>query len=73
MIPQEIIQIAENREHLGGSLRLFGKYSDKDVYSYHYKEPVTIGMPVVYLWDGRKADVVNGESALRILSSVSSE
>lgn len=71
MIPKDIIKLAESRKDLGGVLQLIGKYKGKEVYSYVYSEPMTIGMPEVYLWDGVHATLVGGENALVIISSAS--
>lgn len=70
MIPKKVIQVAEDRSSLGGKLKLFGKYKDCQVYSYEYSEPVTVGLPVIYLWDGSKVGKMIGENALSILSSI---
>ena len=70
MIPKQVEAAAEGRKHLGGQLKKFGQYKGFDVYSYEYQEPMTIGMPELYLWDGSKVEVVGSEKALRIISSL---
>ncbi len=67
-IPQIVIKAAEGRKHLGGTLQLVGKYRKQEVYTYIYTEPMTIGMPEVYLWDGKRAQTINEEHALDILN-----
>ena len=68
-IPVKVIKAAEDLKHLGGTLELLGKYNGKDVYTYSFPEPMTIGMPILYLWDGNKVQVVSGEESLSIISS----
>ena len=52
MIPKEVIAVAEDRTDIGGHLKLIGHYKGYEVYSYEYDGPVTVGLPVYYLWDG---------------------
>lgn len=68
MIPKEVIEAARGRRHLGGTLQLVGKYRKQEVYAYIYTEPMTIGMPEVYLWDGKRAQIINEKHALDILN-----
>jgi hypothetical protein len=68
-IPRKVIEAARGRKHLGGKLEVIGKYNRKDVYSYVYNIPMTIGMPELYLWDGNVVQVIEGEEALSIISS----
>lgn len=69
MIPKEIIKIAEERKDCG-ELKKIGTYEGKDVYSYTYDEPMTIGMPEFYLWDGKHASIVRDDEALNIIDAL---
>lgn len=71
MIPQAVIMKASTREHLGGKLEAIGKYHGMDVFTYVYSVPMTIGMPELYLWDGKKVKVIDGVKAISIISSFS--
>ena len=70
-IPIKVIKAAQGRKHLGGKLEVIGQYKGKTVYSYVYTVPMTIGMPELYLWDGNKVQVIEGEEAFPIISSFS--
>ena len=67
-IPQKVVQAAESRKHLGGTLEMLGHYKEWEVYTYTYSVPATIGMPELYLWNGVKVQVVEGDKALDIIS-----
>ena len=69
MIPQAVMNAAADRKHLGGTLKLLGHNKGKEVYTYFYPEPMTIGMPELYLWDGARVQTIGGEEALAIISS----
>ena len=69
-IPQQVIKVAEGRKHLGGSLQRLCKYKGEEVYSYVYNEEMTIGMPELYLWNGKRARTIGGEDALKFLSEL---
>ena len=70
MIPEKVIQVAEDRRSLGGELKLFGTYNGREVYSYEYSCSVTVGLPILYLWDGSTVETVTEEKALEIISSI---
>ncbi len=66
-IPQAVVKAAEDRKHLGGTLTMVGKYKKQEVYTYIYAEPVTIGMPELYLWNGKSVQTIVEEQALELL------
>ena len=70
MIPKSVARVAEDRSYLGGTLKMFGVYKGRQVYTYQYSKPVTVGLPVIYLWDGKRVKEIEGEDALAILSSL---
>ena len=75
-IPEQVLRLASKdirmEPHIGGELTYFGRYEGKDVYSFSYKEDVTIGLPTAYLWDGKEAtSVSDGMEALNIICSAS--
>ena len=69
-IPQEVIKAAEGEAFLGGSLQLLCKYEGEEVYSYVYDEPVTIGMPEFYLWNGKRVRIVVGGEGEELLAKL---
>ena len=71
MIPKKVIEAAGERITLGGYLVKIGEYKGLEVYICEYNEVMTIGMPDVYLWDGSKVEIIGGEEALEIMTSVS--
>lgn len=73
MIPKEVMKASESRKHLGGELRKIGTYNGRDVYSYIYREPVTIGYPELYVWNGKDVEVVKEEEALLLQSAISEQ
>ncbi len=66
--PKAVIKAAEGRKPLGGTLQLVGKYRRQEVYTHIYAEPMTIGMPEVYLWDGKIVHTIQEMRALKILN-----
>lgn len=70
-IPKEVIEASKELSQLyDGTLELIGNYKGSSVYSLKFKEPVTIGLPEIYLWDGKTAKTVYGDKSLEILSSI---
>ena len=65
-IPKQIEEISSDCAHLGGLLVYLGHDKGQDVYTYEYPKDMTIGIPDVYLWDGKLAKKVTGEQALEI-------
>lgn len=63
-----LAKYAKNRIELGGKLEKIGMSGDKEVWICTFKNPITIGYPEIYLWDGYKVDVINGEDALDYIS-----
>lgn len=70
MIPDKIQKAAQERVDLGGKVILLGEHSGREVYVCEFEEPVTIGLPEVYLWDGQIAQTVIGEKAANIISAL---
>lgn len=72
VIPPAVIDASKERASLGvGKLALVGHLNDSDVYSYKFDEPLTIGMPELYLWDGSTVSVLSGFEAEEALGSIS--
>ena len=71
IIPNAVLKVAEDRTCLGGIIKYFGDLKGEEVFSYEYNEPVTIGLPVIYLWNGKRVKVIEGDKALEILNSLS--
>lgn len=69
-IPQAVINAAENRKDYGGSLQMLCTYKGDEVYSYVYDEDVTIGMPELYLWNGKRVVVVTNVNAEKLLAKL---
>lgn len=69
-IPKQVIEAAKGRADCGGRLEVICNYESKEVFSYVYDEPVIIGPPEFYLWDGEKAETVQGDDALELLSKL---
>lgn len=69
-IPKQVIEAAKGRADCGGRLEVICNYESKEVYSYVYDEPMIIGLPEFYLWDGSKVDVVRGEDALGLMDKL---
>lgn len=71
MIPKEVIEAAGERMSLGGYPVKIGEYKGSEVFTCEFKEEMTIGLPELYLWDGRRVKVIAGEEALVIMASFS--
>lgn len=69
-IPQLVIEASVGRADCGGHLKLLCKYKGEDVYSYVYDEPMIIGLPEFYMWNGKHVRVVNGEEGLYLLGEL---
>ena len=69
-IPQAVIKAAESRKDLGGTLQRLCKFKGEEVYSYVYDEEMTIGMPELYLWNGKRVRVVSEEQAEKLLAKL---
>lgn len=67
-IPQEILKAAEGRKFLGGTLKKICRYKGEDVYEYEYPVPMIVGMPEFYLWNGKRARIIENFDALSLLS-----
>ena len=63
MIPEEVIELAQERIELGGRVIKIGSRNGFEVYTCDYDQEMSIGLPEVYLWDGEKAELVSGEDA----------
>ena len=71
MIPEKIQKAAQDRVDIGGKVILLGEHNGREVYICEFEEPVTIGLPEVYLWDGEAAQTIIGERAADIISALS--
>lgn len=69
-IPQAVIKAAESRKDLGGTLQKLCKFKREEVYSYVYDEEMTIGMPELYLWNGKRCKTIDGDFALTYLAKL---
>lgn len=69
-IPKQVTEAAKGLADYGGTLIKIGNYQGQEVYSWHFDEPVTIGLPEVYLWDGQRAKIVYGDKAVKIISDL---
>lgn len=70
MIPEKVQKLAQERVDLGGKVILLGGYEGKEVYICDFEEPVSIGLPEVYLWDGEAAQTIIGKRAADIISAL---
>ncbi len=61
-IPSKILRLAKEFSQYDGYVIFIGTYNGKEIYTYHFNEIVTTGMPVFYVWDGVKAKKEIGEN-----------
>lgn len=69
-IPKPVVEASLDRADCGGHLKLLCNYKGEEVYSYVYDEPMIIGLPEFYLWNGEYVQVVNGEEGLDLLGEL---
>lgn len=53
-----------------GSIIYLGVYHGKTVWQFDYSEPVSVGLPSVYLFDGKEVDYLCGEEVFSIISQL---
>lgn len=69
-IPKQVTEAAKGLADYGGTIIKIGFYKSQEVYSWHFDEPVTIGLPEIYLWDGQRARTICGDKAVKIISDL---
>ena len=70
-VPKEVIQQAQELiDRYDGYIERLGVYKHQDVYIYKFREAVIIGLPEVYLWDGKRCKRVFGENAFKIIDAL---
>ncbi len=70
-IPQAVLNKA--RELLSSydcEVQMIGVYEQKEVYIINFHEDVTIGLPEVYLWDGKNCKTICAPDSFHILKSL---
>lgn len=53
-----------------GSIQYLGVYKGKTAWIFDYSEPVCIGPPSLYLYDGRNVEYLCGEEVFDIISQL---
>lgn len=53
-----------------GSIIFLGVYKGKTAWQFNYLEPVCVGLPSIYLYDGNKVDYLCGEKVFSIISQL---
>ena len=71
-IPEAVISAAKERRALGsGSITLLGHLKNGDeVYSFVFDETMIIGLPELYVCDGKFVRIVKGIEAANLLSQI---
>ncbi len=60
----------DETSHYKGSIIFLGVYKGKTAWQFNYSEPVCVGLPSIYLFDGNKVDYLCGEEVFLIISQL---
>lgn len=67
-IPSKIREAMQQEiNHHKGYIEFLGIYHGKTAWLYNYEEPVSIGPPSVYLFDGNRVEYLCGEEVFDII------
>jgi len=69
-IPQQVIEAASSEVEIGGKVVYECDYKGEQVFDCHYDQPVVIGMPIFYLWNGERVNKVGGREGLELLGTL---
>ncbi len=70
-IPAKIKEAMKDElNHYKGSIVYLGVYEGKTVWQYEYSEPVCVGLPSIYLFDGQEVNYLYGEEVFPIISQL---
>jgi len=64
----ELIQKHHDSRNTGVGVTFIGEYKDSKVYGPNYRKDDTIGLPVLYIFDGSVKEVI-GMDAIKLLNS----
>lgn len=57
----------QEANHHKGNIEYLGVYHGKTVWMYNYQEPVSVGPPSAYLFDGSNVEYLCGEEVFDII------
>lgn len=70
-IPDKIKEAMKSElSHYKGSIIYLGLYQGKTVWQFAYSEPVCVGLPSIYLYDGRTVAYLCDETVFSIISQL---
>ena len=69
-IPLKVREAMKVEAKRRGNSEDLGVYKGKTVWSYSYADPVSIGYPFIYLFDGRAVEYLCDQSVFDIISQL---
>lgn len=70
-IPDKVREAMNDElNHYKGSIEYIGVYKGKTVWQFGYSEPVCVGLPSIYLFDGKNVEYLCGEEVFSIISQL---